>query len=91
MAGVVSVAEKAGLVARQVWIKKASGSEPLMTCRNDLDGAETGLRAYGPGRVWGRPAYCPGGARHGGGASLVWAPARNVGTRALIPIWLVSW
>lgn len=33
-----------------------------------------------PGGVWGIPAYRPGGARHGGGASLVWASARNAGT-----------
>ena len=76
-----TLAEKADVVVRQVWAKKASGSEPLMTCRNRQDGIETGLRAYGPGRVWGRPVYCPGGARHGGGASLVQALARNVGTR----------
>ena len=34
--------------ARQVWIKKASGSEPLMTCRNDLVGIETGPCADAP-------------------------------------------
>ena len=78
-------------VARQVWIKKASGSEPLMTCRNDLVGIETGLCADGSGRVWGRPAYCPGGARHGGGASLIRALARNVGTRVLIGIRPIRW
>jgi hypothetical protein len=33
-----------------------------------------------PGRVWGAPADCPDGARHGGGASVVRALARNVGT-----------
>jgi hypothetical protein len=31
-----------------VWIKKASGSEPLMTCRNDLVGIETGPCADAP-------------------------------------------
>jgi hypothetical protein len=87
---VVSVAEKAGQVARQVWIKKASESEPLMTCRNRQDDIKTGLSAYGPGRAWGRPAYCPGGVRHGGGASLVWALVRNVGTRRLDTVWLIN-
>lgn len=33
-----------------------------------------------PGSVWEMPVDCPDGARHGGGASVVWAPARNVGT-----------
>ena len=28
---------------RQVWAKKASASEPLMTCRNRIDDIETGL------------------------------------------------
>ena len=33
-AGVVSVMEKTGQRARQVWIVKASETEPLLTCRN---------------------------------------------------------
>jgi hypothetical protein len=40
---VVSVAEKARQRARQVWAKKASASDPLMTCRNRIDDIETGL------------------------------------------------
>ena len=78
-AGVVSVAEKARQRVRQVWAKKASASEPLMTCRNRIDDIETGLGMW-PGRSLGEPAYCPGGVRHGGGASLVRALVRNVGT-----------
>jgi hypothetical protein len=39
---VLSVAETAQGM-RQVWVKKASGSEPLMTCRKLLDGIETGI------------------------------------------------
>ena len=66
---------------RQVWTKKASESEPLMTYRNRLDGIKTGLRKYGPGRARGKPVYCPDGARYGGGASLAQALAWNVGTR----------
>src|SRR5436305_9587970 len=34
----------------------------------------------GSGRAWREPADWPGGVRHGGGASLVRAPVRNVGT-----------
>ena len=41
-AGVLSVAEKARHRARQVWIKKANVSEPLMTRRNGKDDIETG-------------------------------------------------
>jgi hypothetical protein len=39
---VLSVAETAQGM-RQVWVKKASGSEPLMTCRKKLDGIEKGI------------------------------------------------
>src|SRR5215469_8210510 len=35
------------------------------------DGIETGALGVAPGRVWRVPVYWPGGARHGGGASLV--------------------
>jgi len=45
---VVSVAETARHRARQVWTKKASVSDPLMTCRNHLDEIETG--SGGPAR-----------------------------------------
>ena len=37
-------------------------------------------RQDAPGGVWREPADWPGGARHEGGASSVWAPVRNVGT-----------
>jgi hypothetical protein len=72
---------KGGLPVRQVWTTKASESKPSMTCRNRVDDIRTGLRAYGPGGAWGIPVYCPGGVRHGGGASVVRAQTRNVGTR----------
>ncbi len=39
---VVSVVGKGALSARQVWAKKASASDPLMTCRRPLDDIETG-------------------------------------------------
>jgi hypothetical protein len=32
------------------------------------------------GQAWGKPACCPGGIRRIGGASLVQAPAWNVGS-----------
>jgi len=62
-----------------VRIRQASVSEPLMRCRNELDGVETGGLAYSrisPG-LWlveptarrGEPAYCLCGARHRGGVS----------------------
>ena len=59
---------------------KASESEPPTKCRNVLDGVETR-----PGGVaWDEPGgylfYCPGGARHIGGASAGQAPVRNMGT-----------
>jgi hypothetical protein len=42
-AGVLSVCGKGAPSARQVWAKKASASDPLMTCRkHPLDDIETG-------------------------------------------------
>src|SRR6185312_12465543 len=35
------------------------------------DGIETGALGVASGRAWRVPVYWPGGARHGGGASLV--------------------
>src|SRR6185312_1501731 len=35
------------------------------------EGIKTGALGVAPGRVWRVPVYWPGGARHGGGASLV--------------------
>jgi hypothetical protein len=59
---------------------KASESEPPTKCRKFVDGIET--RPCGgawdePGMA---PVYCPGGVRHGGGASAGQAPVRNMGT-----------
>src|ERR1700752_2688641 len=42
-AGVLSVAGKGAPRARQVWAKKASASDPLMTCRKLLDDSRTGF------------------------------------------------
>jgi hypothetical protein len=64
----------------QVRTRKANESEPLMNCRKDTDVIETGLCYRVRDRVWGEPVYCPDGGRQKGGASLVQAFMRNVGT-----------
>ena len=66
--------------SRQVWVRKASVSEPLTTCRKKLQWRRNRGETRVPGRVWGEPADCPDGVRHVGGASLAWALARNVRT-----------
>ena len=66
--------------ARQVRVAKASGSEPLMTCRNSLDDIETGVERLLSGRAWREPADWPGGVRHEGGASAAQALVWNMGT-----------
>ena len=45
-AGVVSVMEKAGQRACQVWIVKASETEPLLTCRNAYGDIRTGMSSW---------------------------------------------
>jgi len=47
-AEVLSVAERRAVERVEVWAKKASVSDPLMTCRNLLDDIETG--SGGPAR-----------------------------------------
>jgi hypothetical protein len=79
-AEVLSVAEKARDGARQVWAKKASASEPLMTCRKLQRGRRNRVWDLGLGSAWGIPAYCPGAVRHEGGASLARASVWNTGT-----------
>jgi hypothetical protein len=51
-----------------------------MTCRKRIDGIETGVELLPRDGVWRVPADWPGGVRHEGGASVVWALVRNVGT-----------
>src|SRR5271170_748867 len=51
-----------------------------MTCRNKFQWRRNRGKSWAPGQVWGEPADCPDGVRHVGGASLVRALARNVGT-----------
>jgi hypothetical protein len=47
-ADVVNVDGKGGAGLRQVGVKETNGSEPLMTCRNVLEGVETGTRTSVP-------------------------------------------
>jgi hypothetical protein len=47
---VVNVDGKGGAGLRQVRFKETNGSEPLMTCRNVLDGVETGTQISVPRR-----------------------------------------
>ncbi len=54
-----------------------------MTCRNHKDDTGTRRVRFAWDEVRGLPVYCPSGVRHGGGVSLVWALAGNVGTRRL--------
>src|SRR5262249_61535187 len=68
-AGVLSVAEQARHGACQVRARKASASEPLMTCRKLQRGPPNRAWDLGPGSAWGIPAYSPGAVRHEGGAS----------------------
>jgi hypothetical protein len=59
---------------------KASESEPLLTCRKLLDDIETRLSCGAWNEPGMAPVYCPGGVRHGGGASAGQAPVWNMGT-----------
>ena len=63
MAGVVSVAEKAGST-RQVCAGKTNASEPLLTCRKRRDVAETRLQLLAWDEARRVPADCSSGDRH---------------------------
>jgi retron-type reverse transcriptase len=49
------------LSARQVWITKASASEPPMKCRKRIGGIQNRGRVVAPGGAWREPADWPGG------------------------------
>jgi len=49
------------LSARQVWITKASESEPPLKCRKRIDGIRNRGRVVAPGAAWREPADWPGG------------------------------
>ena len=75
----MSVARKGGRI-RQVRIKKTNGSEPLMKCRKNVSGVETGIETLSRERGGGGPVYSSTGVRHEGGVILIQAWLRNVGT-----------
>ena len=80
-AGVVSVAAKGGTRSRQVRSGKTSESEPLMTCRNSLDGVETRGKVVAPATSAGGALETgPSGTRLGGGVSPDQALLGNAGT-----------
>src|SRR5215216_1267330 len=60
-AGVLSAAEKARRRARQVWITKASASEPPMKYRKRIGDIQNRGRVIAPGSAWREPADWPGG------------------------------
>ena len=61
-------------------LKETNASEPLMTCRKDLNDVETGREWLARDKVGGKPVDCPIGVRHEGGVTLSQALMRNVGT-----------
>jgi hypothetical protein len=52
---------KGALSARQVWITKASASEPPMKCRKRIGDIRNRGRVIASGRAWREPADWPGG------------------------------
>jgi retron-type reverse transcriptase len=52
---------KGALSVRQVWITKASESEPPMKCRKRIGDIQNRGRVVAPGRVWREPADWPDG------------------------------
>jgi len=76
----VSVAGKGGEVLRQMRIKKTNASEPLMKCRKNESGVETGIETLSREGSGGIPVYGSTGVRHEGGVILIQAWVRNVGT-----------
>ena len=60
-AGVLSVAETARHRVRQVWITKASESEPPLKCRKRIGDIQNRGRVVAPGAAWREPADWPGG------------------------------
>ena len=61
-------------------IKKTNASEPLMKCRKNVSGVETGIETLSRERGGGEPVYSSTDVRHEGGVILIQAWLRNVGT-----------
>lgn len=74
----MSVTEKVQYMY-QVWIKKTNASEPPLKCRKSIRWHQNWGGDVAPGQVWRKPAYWPGGVRHRGGVSLIWALMVNCG------------
>ena len=68
-------AESASGVSREG--ERERTADDVSKCALDI---ETGSRSLARDEPGGYLIYCPGGVRHGGGASSVQALARNVGT-----------
>jgi hypothetical protein len=66
--------------ARQVWVRKTNGSEPLRTCRKASRRHRNRDRRVAREEPRRGPADDLGGVRHEGGGSLTPALLRNVGT-----------
>jgi hypothetical protein len=64
---VVSESGKGSRSRGQVGAPKTNASEPLLTCRDFLNGIETGVSMQSRERVWRVRADWPGGVRHAGG------------------------
>lgn len=77
---VVSVAGQGGARLRQVRITKTNASEPLRTCRKNVDDVETGIETLSREAGGGEPVYRSTGVRHEGGVIVMQAWMRNVGT-----------
>ena len=61
-------------------VGKTKVTEPLTTCRKQLDVIETGRENVARDTAWGMPADCPSDDRHKGGVSPTQALVWNVGT-----------
>jgi transposase len=77
---VVSVAEKAGQIARQVRSRETSASKPSMNCRKRIDDVETGGDSRSGISKSGDLKTGSCGIRLEGGVNLDQALTRNVGT-----------
>jgi Reverse transcriptase (RNA-dependent DNA polymerase) len=75
-AGVLSVAEKARRRARQVWVTKASESEPPLKCRKRIDDIQTGVESLPRDESGGSLLTGQVGVRHG------WWRERGLGSGA---------
>ena len=79
-AGVLSVAETARCQRVRCGSRRRAKAIPPLKCRKRIDDVLNRGRVVAPGRAWREPADWPGGVRHEGGASVVWALVRNSGT-----------